>query len=313
MESINFNLQNQLNSITSSVEQTNNAEEMNTNSAINNENNNLNAEVIEEDYHKLSKKAQQLTDEFKKQIRVLREKSKMISENYVNYSKDLKNAADEFNGLVKEVGGLVKILVREVISIGGLISEKNYDMAKKEIKELEETYNKLNEKFFNLKNVAEKFNLNSITQSNGVNKINVINEEEKNMEKTNTNSAINNEISDVNPEEIKKNYEVLFKQVKGLTTKIKKKIQFLKGKGNIINENYVSYSKNLKDAADEFKVLLKEVGGLVKILVREMISIGGLISEKNYETAKEEIKKTQRSYRQLNKKFSDLKMVAENF
>ena len=295
MESINFNLQNQLNSITSSVEQTNNAE------------------VIEEDYYKLSKKAQQLTGEFKKQISVLREKSKMISENYVNYSKDLKNAADEFNGLVKEVGGLVKILVREVISIGGLISEKNYDMAKKEIKELEETYNKLNEKFSNLKNVAENFNLNSITQSNGVNKINVINEEEKNMEKTNTNSAINNEISDVNPEEIKKNYEVLFKQVKGLTTKIKKKIQFLKGKGNIINENYVSYSENLKNAADEFNGLLKEVGGLVKILLREMISIGGLISEKNYETAKEEIKKTQRSYRQLNKKFSDLKMIAENF
>ncbi len=313
MQNNNFNLQDQLNFKTQSVQQLNNEEEINTNSANNNEINDVKSEEIKNNYYMLSKKAQQLTGEFKKQISLLRRKCKIIDENYANYSEDLKNAADEFKSLLKEVGGLVKKLVREVISIGGLIGEKNYDMAKKEIKELEETYNKLNEKYFNLKNAAENFNLNSITQSNDEDKINAINEEEKNMERTNKNDVINNEINDVKPEEIKKDYEVLLKQVKGLANKIRKQISLLRGKCTIINENYANYYEYLKNAADEFKSLLKEVGGLVKKLVREVISIGGLIGEKNYEMAKEEIKKTKRTYRELNKNFSDLKMEAEIF
>ena len=250
------------------------------------------------------KKSEKLIVIIKKDIREeLVEKFKIINENYYSYSKYLKNIADEFNDLFKEVSVLIKNLVREMFSIGELIRYKSYELADKLIEKTEKKFEKLNKKYSDLKKMVKYFNLNSITQDNNAN----------NKKEIKTNKDFNNEIDYVNSEEIKKNYDNLYEKVNKLLGKIKKKIKILREKSNIINENYYSYFKDLKNAADEFDDLLKEVRALVKNLVREMLSIGGFIRCKNYEMAEKLIKKAEKTYRRLNKNFTDLKNISENF
>ena len=96
-------------------------------------------------------------------------------------------------------------------------------------------------------------------------------------------------------EKAKANWMAFMKKSEKLIDIIKKDLrEELVEKFKKINKNYYSYSKYLKNIADEFNDLLKEVSVLIKNLVREMFSIGELIRYKSYELADRLIEKTEK-------------------